>query len=224
VADLIAFAVVLAIDPNAAAPRVTPAAPEPPEADSPVTPAPDEPDPGEAPPRRRPRLDIAAHALAADADAPSAMFGGGLSAVLTLSAGSLKPSFRLGAEYAAAASQSASTGYVSFARALSIEEVCPTELGSDALSLRVCLRSEVGLHLVAGHRLANAERTTRAWFALGPEAHARMRVGGPISVDLAGGVAFPVTRDEIYVGPALPVYTAASAGAVGELAVVVSIP
>jgi hypothetical protein len=231
VADLLAFALALSLDPNAA-----PAEPAAASIDErgtkparPTLPALPRTPPGVAPsaPEAAPRAadvavtswGLALHGALVGANAPSLMYGVGVSGNVLVPLGPLRPSFRLGVEYAAAPSQPEDHGYVAFARVVAIAEGCPTQLGAETLAARVCLRAEGGAHFTAGEGLPGAAPSTRPWFAVGPSAHVRLRIFGPFSLDVAGGVVFPIVRDLVYIGPAQPVYTAPWVGGLGELAV-----
>ena len=233
VASILAFAVALAVDPNATPrdPSDAPAAPIP-------TNAPAKPTAGATRATEKPAITDAAsassatwglsvHTLAALGLAPNPTFGGGLSGEIGTRAGTLVPSFRLGVEYAESAPVSNDGARVTFADALAFLEACPTAWALGRLSLRPCARVEGGLRVTASEGIPGAHSVTRGWLDLGATLHVRARVAGPVFVDLGGGPLFPLLRDRVYFSPDSPEFTVHEVppvGARGEIGVGLAFP
>jgi hypothetical protein len=198
VASVLAFAVALAVDPNAAAP---PPAPAPSEERRPISPA---PSPEMAPASTPTWWGLSARALAADGLAPNPMLGGGVSVDLGGRAGAWAPAARFGLEYASSAPAPHDGGNVHFSDAFLSLEGCPTAWDFGALTLRPCARVDGGLRMTEGEGIPGARRVVRPWFALGAMVHLRDRVVGPFFVDLAGGALFALVRDQVFSYPDAP--------------------
>ena len=230
VASILAFAVALAVDPNAT-PRYAedaPAAPIPThEPAKPTGRVIDAPAIAAAPSASPTTWGLSVHTLAAGGLAPNPTLGGGISGELGAHAGALVPSFRLGVEYAESAPVSNDGARVTFADALAFLEACPTAWALGRLSLRPCARIGGGLRITASEGIPGAHSVTRPWLDLGATLHLRARIAGPVFVDLGGGPLFPLLRDRVYFSPDSPEFTVhevPSIGARGEIGVGLAFP
>jgi hypothetical protein len=236
VASVLAFAVALAVDPNAVPP------PRPHPADAPPTPpAPAAPEPAGVLPRAisSPRGEeqraaattrtqvagvthvwwaLSAHALVAGALAPSATWGGGLAADIGGRLGVLAPALRFGLDYATTAPVVVDGARVTLTNGILWIEGCPHAWQLATLTFRPCMRMDTGVRYAAAENIPGGHGVLRPWLDLGGMAHLRAALGGPVFVDAGGGVVFAVTQDRVYLSPDITVYTVRLVGGRGELA------
>ena len=239
VSRVLAFAVALAVDPNAKPPPDRIGGPPQPGAASPVRPShvaadtsstlPSSPVPAAQPPSwsltTPPAADVqsawwalSAHALAASGLAPNATFGGGASVDLGRRVGNLHPVIRLGLEYSSSAPASTDGAIVTFSNALLSLEGCPTTWDLGRISFLPCARFDGGVRIAAGEGIPNARTVVRPWVDLGAMARFRIRVGGPSFVDLGGGVLFAAVQDRVFLSPDVTVHSVPALGGRGEIA------
>ncbi len=228
VADILAFAVALAVDPalaGHAASATTATGPSSPPTTSVPAPATPSVTPPSAAPvavlaqssaidsdagRQTPlpeggRWAAAIDAFAASADAPKVTVGGGASIERRWRTGSLAPSLHLGAAFGSSEPVDADAAKVTFWSALLIAEACPTEWGAGGFSFRPCARVEVGARTAEGHDIPGGQNVTRPWAALAPAVHLRQRLARRLFLDLGGDVLFPLIRDRVYLAPDITV-------------------
>jgi hypothetical protein len=247
VADILAFAVALAVDPHAVRPvaRGANAAPVAPAGTTSDSVARVEPSTGEAPaagstkaPSGTPERSrepqsaresapspgerwwaISASALVASGRAPDAAIGGGASVDLGGRFGALAPSVRLGIEYSTSAPVSVDGAKVTLSVGALSLEACPTQANLGALSLRPCVRVDGGVRIATATDVPNGHTELRPWVDLGAMLHVRARVAGPLFVELGGGLLYAVTQDWVFLAPSIGVYTVPPVGGRGEAAV-----
>jgi hypothetical protein len=240
VAGLLAFATALAADPDAQPPDATSGvasfpAPNP----APVTPAP-KPEPAPivaaTEPRRpasatrrlprarsRNKWSVADLGFASGAIAPPVTWGGGVFGELELSAVTLAPRFRIGADYAYE-SVAVATGTVTLTNELITLETCSGILQRSTLTFLPCLRAEGGVRIAAGHEVPAARSPRRPVFDLGVAAHVRWRFAGPAFLELGGALLFPTVRDNVVIQQGAStsnvssVYKVPAVGGLGEFA------
>ena len=242
VSRVLAFAVALAVDPNAKPPPDRIGGPPQPGAASPVWPSrvaadtsstpPSSPVPA-APAAQTPSLSlttppsadvqsawwaVSAHALAASGLAPNATFGGGPSVDLGRRIGNLRPVIRLGLDYSSSAPASTDGAIVTFSNALLSLEGCPTTWDLGRISFLPCARFDGGVRIAAGEGIPNARTVVRPWVDLGAMARFRIRVRGPSFVDLGGGVLFAAVQDRVFLSPDVTVHSVPALGGRGEIA------
>jgi hypothetical protein len=224
VSRVLAFAVALAIDSHAnpppdpvAAPSVEPGpAPAPAKTQPPAPPS----APRETPPTpSQAWWGVSGHAVVASGLAPNPTFGGGPSADFGRRMGSLTPIIRVGLEYSSSAPASVDGARVTFASALVSLEGCPTSWELGRLSLRLCARFGGGVRTIAADNIPNARSVARPWLDVGPMAHLRLGLAGPLFADLAGGTVFEVVRDRVFLSPDVTVQTVPPLAGRGEIAV-----
>lgn len=166
--------------------------------------------PARAGPPARWRIGAGAHAGALGLASPGVVVAYGAFLELGRDAQRFSPSFRAGAMLAEG---TASTGGVDaeLTWTLARGSLCPVrfELLS-GVSLRPCVGADVGALAARAPRLERSQDRTRAWVA--PTAMARL-VWSPVRVlflEIEGGVAVPLVRDEIAVDPSISLYRAPS--------------
>ena len=231
VADLLAFAVALAADPDAqpveptrgVAAFATPDSTPPPSVASPSAPeppmAPLEPPP--APPSvvHGPRLQWAAAGVGfvTGVDSPAPTWGGGALAELSLNAVTAAPRFRLGANYAKK-TLAEDGGHVALTTTYLSFELCSGALHRGALTFLPCLRAQGGARLAEGVDLPGQRSELRGFLDLGAAAHVRLRFAGPAFIELGAALLFPTVRDNVVIRPGTTVYEVPAVGALGECA------
>lgn len=231
VADLLAFAVALAADPDARPaestrgvatfpalgsaaqeaeqkPRLAPVAAQPPE---PVTARPT--------PRPGPRLKWGAAALgfASTASSPAPTWGGGAFAELQLSAMTWAPRFRLGANYAKK-TFTREPVQVEFTTAFLSFEFCSGALHRGSFTFLPCLRAQGGTrNAEGGEEVPDPRSVLRGFLDLGVAGHVRYRLAGPAFIELGAAILFPTVHDQVLIRPDT-VYEVPRLGALGECA------
>ena len=158
------------------------------------------------PPRATPRARETRISVLAESRATS---NGALGVTLALGAatewsfpgrGAFEPSLRLGASRTAAASASVAPGWpASFTFTTAELAFCPMQglLGA-GISLRPCLAVEGGLLEATVAPPLVATETRRPWFATNALLAARILPRAPIALEVVGGVAIPVIRDNFH--------------------------
>lgn len=217
VADVLAFAVALALDPDATTGGVKPTPAPPPEA-RPVA-AETRPTPSGASDATEHPVGwaIEAHGSLASGVAPQAVFGVGGSVLLRLRLGNLEPLLRLGMEYGTTESASIGPARVDFSRIVGIVEPCVTEWRLGDVSFRPCARLLVGQRTGRARDIRDARGVDQAWVDIGPSAHVRWSFLRWAYVELGGALGFALTRDRAYFAPNVTVYEVPVLGGAGEI-------
>jgi hypothetical protein len=130
----------------------------------------------------------------------------------------LSPSFRLGAMRAesSAAGHGASGDLV---WTLGHASVCPARLDLlSAVSARPCAGIDAGLLSAQAVGLPTSRERTRPWIAPNVAGRLRAGLGRFVFLEIQGGVAVPLVRDELVVDPAVSVYRAPAVAPFGEIA------
>ena len=236
VAQVLAFALALAIDPNARSPESEAASPPA------LDPAGSAPSPSSSPspsPSSSDSLDPVSSALPGRSGRPArepmswglALNGSVASALaprITLGAGGSVEAFgwfggqgllRLGGTYSASASTSVEGASIDFENWLGLLEACPHVWRSGAVAFAACLRVESGVRTATARDIPGAHGSSRPWLSLGPSLHVRWRLLAPVFIDLGGGPAFPALRDHLFLRPAFTVHETPWVGFVGEMAI-----
>jgi len=233
VAELLAFAVALAADPEAqppgssavatfpslgsspqASPAAVPAAkPGPVVLQAPVNGA------SPAAPARW-QWSVAGAGFATGASSPAVTWGGGGYAEVGLNSVAWAPRFRLGGNYARRTLEVQSLpGEVALTTVFVSFEACSGALRRDALSFLPCLRSQGGTRKGEGlEPLPGRTEALRGFFDLGFGGHLRWRFAGPAFLEWGAAVMFPIVRHEVKVLPNTSVYEVPALGVLGELA------
>lgn len=233
VADLLAFAVALAADPEAQpAEPATPVAAFPPVRSSPA-PAP-ESAPVLAPVTAAPRPElrspnagtrwqwgVAGAGFATGASSPAVTWGGGIVAELGLNYLTTAPRFRLGANYASKTLEvTQPPGGVSLTNRFLSFEGCSGALRYRALTFLPCLRVHGGTRSAKGKDpLPGAREELRGFLDLGASGHLHWHFAGAGFVDLGTALMFATVRDHVKILPAATVYDVPALGVLGEIAI-----
>lgn len=234
VAELLAFAVALAADPDAQPPGTTGAvATFPPVKDEPSAGAEPPLDPSSAPPAVESRVSVerplsdnrwqwglAGVGFATGASAPAITWGGGASVELGLNSVALSPRLRLGASYAKKTLEvTAPSGSVALTSTFLTLEGCSAALRRGALTFLPCLRVHGGARNAQGQApLPGHREVLRGFLDLGAAAHLRWRFAGPVFVEGGAALMFATIQDQIKILPGTPVYDVPAFGALGEVA------
>ena len=233
VADLLAFAVALAADPEAqpaepvravaAFPALRPATPA--RVAPSAIPAPGQPPtpvPAASPsaPRRGWKWGVAGVGLVTGGSMPAPTFGGGALAELELSALSWAPHFRLGANYART-TIAEPLGEVALTTQFLTFELCSGAIRRGSFTLLPCLRAQGGARSAVGHDpLPGARGEERGFVDLGAAALGRFRFTGPAFVELGAALLFSTVRDQVVVRQGKEVkevYEVPTLGLLGQL-------
>jgi hypothetical protein len=228
VAQLLAFAVALAIDPHVqppddARPSAAPMAPASTTRPVAIAGAPS----GSAdrvserePAMRRDSLrwGLELNGMSASALAPHMTVGGG-GAVELLEVFGSQALLRLGGSYSTSASVTVDGASVSFDNWLGLLEACPHVWRGGALALAGCLRIDGGVRAAGARNIPAGRTAARPWLSLGPFAHGRWYLASPIFVDLGAGLTVPALRDRVYLAPSFTVHDVPWLGFVGEFGV-----
>lgn len=233
VADLLAFAVALAADPDAqpvepsrgvaafAAPSpAPPASVEPPPAPTPPVPPPAPPPapaPSSAAHGARLKWAGAGVGFVTGVDSPAPTWGGGVLAELSLNGVTAAPRFRLGANYAKK-TLAEEGGEVALTITYLSFELCSGALHRGSFTFLPCLRAQGGARLAEGVDLPGQRSELRGFLDLGVAAHVRVRFAGPVFIELGTALLFPTVRDHVVIRPDTPVYAVPAVGALGECA------
>jgi hypothetical protein len=232
VAELLAFAVALAADPEAQPAEPTrgvatfpglvpaPAAtPEPTATKAKVVVRPPEPirTPAAAPVGHRWRWAVAGVGFATGANLPALSWGGGALAELELQALKWAPHLRLSANYARNTLAEAPGQVVLTTTFLSFE-LCSGSLRRGSFTFLPCLRAQGGARHAQGVDLPEQRGKLRGFFDLGAAGHVRFRFAGPAFVELGAALLFPLVRDTVVILPERSVYEVPALGGLGECA------
>jgi hypothetical protein len=217
VAQLLAFAVALAIDPNAREPAANAAEPAPPVAPPPPPPpAPTATPEREPRKKQRPHWGFVAGGSVATALAPHVSFGaaGALEGFGFLGRGTL---LRAGAGYWTSADVVVDDATVELRSWLGLLEGCPLFWRTGALGLAACLRVDAGVRTASASNIPAGRSVPRPWLSVGPSAHGRVRLAGPLFFDLGASLVVPVLHDHVFLQPNFTVHDVPWAGFVGEM-------
>lgn len=226
VAQLLAFAVALAIDPRvqppddarpAAASKASASATPPVAIATAPSVAADRSSAREpATSRESLRWGFELHGTAASALAPNMTFGGG-GAFEILDVFGSTAMLRVGGSYSTSASVTVDGATVSFVNWLGLLEACPHVWHGGALALTGCLRIDAGVRAAGARNIPAGRTAARPWLALGPFAHGRWYLASSIFVDMGAGLTVPALHDRVYLAPSFTVHDVPWLGFVGEL-------
>jgi len=233
VAELLAFAVALAADPEAQPPESRDVAAFPALGAAPtasVVPTPAEAkagggarpkEPGPAPPSaihgRRLKWGVAGIGFVTGVNSPALTWGGGALAELQWSAVRWAPRFRLAGNYASKTLPEEpgqavlTTAYLSF-------EFCSGALHRGAFTFLPCLRVQGGARIAEGVDVGGDRSESRGFLDLGAAGHVRFRFAGPAFIELGAALLFPTVHDRVVILPDKSVYEVPTLGALGECA------
>jgi len=234
VAELLAFAVALAADPEAHPPEPVDAvatfpslqsAPPPRPPPLPVSlPVPVATEAHTGVPslssRARWRWSVAGAGFAAGASSPAVTWGGGVYAEAGLNSVAWAPRLRLGGNYARKTVDVESPpSQVALTTTFLSLEACSGALRRGALTLLPCLRAQGGTRNAEGlDPLPGRSEALRGFLDLGLAGHVGWRFAGPAFIEWGAAVMFPTVRDHVKILPSTPVYDVPVLGLVGELA------
>jgi hypothetical protein len=233
VAELLAFAVALAADPEAHPPeaagavaafpslRAPPARPAPLPTSVPVPIATEArtivPSPTS---RARWQWSVAGAGFAAGTSSPAVTWGGGVYVEAGLNSAAWAPRLRLGGNYARKTVEVESPpGRVALTTAFLSLEACSGALRRGALTFLPCLRAQGGTRNAEGlEPLPGRSEALRGFLDLGVAAHLGWRFAGPVFIEWGVAVMFPTVRDQVKILPSTSVYDVPALGLLGELA------
>jgi hypothetical protein len=223
VVSALALIAAISVDPNAVTtPLVAAAVPPPPAAPPPeVTP------PLPPPPPRAlfpVRFGVGGTLSVASSIAPATMVGGRLSLELAFRAARFPPSIRLGLERSNGSPTAVAGGVLDFTRTIGVLEVAPLEVAWGRLAIAPLVGLEAGALRAVASEITPARSATRAFVALGTGARVDLVLVGPLALEAAVGVAFPVTRDRFFFEPDTTVSQAAPAGFRGSFGLMARFP
>ncbi len=238
VAEILAFAVALAIDPSVQPPPEIAARLEP---SNPTTDghAPPPPSPARALPPPAPEADVVVapssrratavphsfhwafdfHGAAASALAPHTTLGGGAALQSFVALFGAERMLRLGLDYSTSAPANVDGASVRFGNWLGLFEACPRLWRHGASMLDACLRIDAGVRTVRASNIPGGHEEERPWLSLGPALHGRFRFWGPAFVDGGVALAFTAVRDRVFLAPDSTVHRAPAAGVLAELSI-----
>ena len=235
VAEILAFAVALTIDPEASVPpelaaKLGASSPEPAAATAPAqasqAAARAEPSVVAAPRSAKPsepeggEVDwaVSASGFVMTAPAPRVSVGGALSVDAAWRLVGGVSSMRLGASYLTSKSVVVDSATVSFRNWLAVLELCPRVWGGPELRFGLCVRVDGGVRIASAEDIPSGRSRPRPWLDLGPTAHARWFPRRHLFFDLGLGATFTAVQDRVYLRPDTTVHDAPSWGFLGELA------
>jgi|SRR6188768_707628 len=231
VAELLAFAVALAADPDAQPVESAPAV----AAFPPANPPPASPEPAttpaaapvvvepraHAPPRTsaaRWQWSLAGAGFGTGVSSPAITWGGGAFGELGLNSVAWAPRLRLGVNYARKTVEAVGApGVVALTTAFLSLETCAGALRRGGITFLPCLRAQGGTRDAQGlDPLPGAAEVLRGFLDLGVASHLRLRFAGPAFLELGMALMFPTVRDQVKILPDTLVYEVPAVGIVGE--------
>ena len=177
---------------------------------------------------RPPRPTLALHLGAAFLVMPGlgpVAAGGGLRAGASLEGrGWFRPELRAGFDVVGAGELTNEIGTASrrfFAGRL---DACPIGLGPPALVVRLCAAGTLGRIGVRGEAVPQPRDESRLYAAAGGLLHARIRIAGALSADVAAGALAPLTRHRFFFDPDATLLVLDTTTFFGEIGLAWSIP
>lgn len=131
--------------------------------------------------------------------------------------GALAPAVRFGLDVATTAPVFVDGARVTLANGILWIDGCPHAWAVGPITLRPCVRVDAGVRYAAADGIPNGHGELRPWLDVGAMAHVRSALGGPVFVDLGGGLFYAVVQDRVVLSPDITVYTVHPVGGRGEI-------